>query len=534
MKECKKKRKTPLIAILAVCLISLSGCGGVNSSKHAADTGNDSGDIISGSAANSFSDAPAEDEDFSAEDMDSSGNPYFPVPEDVYDWDEGTAYQAVLKTDKETSYETTVELSYSPFSEDIYNISIDVPDYDISPEYLDLGQFYIRPEAIYWLGTSRLCLLGDKELEKLITKGRIPEQLLPICRTSGITDQSDGSERSGNSAHSDGHDSSSHDNSSHDSSSYDDSDHHNEHAGDNGQEGTHVYYRVQGDEIISYRYDNSVQNGKYQMYVWKKQAGLVAYRMGFGFDGDLVCIWKEDLLSNKSVLKETFYQEKNGKKKAAEPFVTNPYFPYDGDSIQEFSALEETVISGKISWQTKLLDAGSHGTLYQIGFNRIYGRNQNGSELESEIFDGRTNSAYNWYAYLWVTKKEVYYIDYMTVQEYTGLIKSGTLAKQASCICKENESADPLAEDKVGRHESIRATKDGVRHYSSYSINNKSNPEGRSLLRFSFKKQVGLIKYFYAATSAGAGSILVANEKYVKTDNEENRTEKPLQQPFVF
>lgn len=410
-----------------------------------------------------------------SEDVNPAENIYFPIPQDVYEKNYNGTYQAVFKTDKEQTCEVTLDCS--PFSENAYNLSIEVPEYDVPPEYLDLGQFYISPSAIYGLGTLRLGVLDENELEQLLFKGKIPKLLSPVCQAVELPDRN------------------------------------------SDEDGVHSFCRVRGDEVIYYCYDNSVQNGRYQMYVWKKRAGLVAYRMGFGSAGDTVRIWKEDTLSDESVLTETFpqYREGNGEKPATEPLVTNPYFPYDGDTVQGFSSCEYMVIPGKVNWQTKLLDATGHGTLYQIGFNRIYDRKPDDGDLE--IFDGKKNTANNWYMYLWVTENAIYNIDTMTVKEKTELLTSGTLPESASLVCQEQTTTDQLKTDEVGRHESITEFEGDLRNYHSYSINNTSNPEAKSILEFVWKKDVGLIGFRYADTAAGAGSVLAWNEEYLKAED---------------
>lgn len=394
-------------------------------------------------------------------------NPYFPWTGEKYEYEKinGGTFQAEFNAGEKIQKEVTVSYDNLTSGESTCHIEINTADEEIPVELLDLGIFGIETDRIIRLAESEVDM-SPEQLEKWKPKGKMPEQSVEICSEKEVADVNE------------------------------------------GKAGKHFYNKVIGDEVIFYSYDNSVKNGKYQLYVWKKEAGLVAYRCGTGGQGDSVRIWKPDILINTEVLQEDFYVPGSNAEKAV-PVVKNPYFPYvDGDKIPcvfwepgvgDFQGAEN--FGGNLNWHVRNVENSQKGSLYILAYNYKdvgkYSELLEKSGGKDYLLDVQRGCHSGYY---WVTADKIYWLSSVSPEQQKILLQTGKVPVHGVVVCQEQDKPDRHKPDKVlTDHTVIQHYKGNICCYRSCWLNGSGDV--RDIQLFIWKKNVGLIGYAQSENS---------------------------------
>lgn len=121
----------------------------------------------------------------------------------------------------------------------IYELKIE-PVEGVPKERLDLGYFYVEKEKIYKI-------VPTEENKISLKKKELPVGSTIVCQEKEIVD----------------------------SLSKD-------------QKGEHEYLLINGDQREYHLYNDKVNTGYFESYIWKKKVGLIYYKSGYGAEGNLV------------------------------------------------------------------------------------------------------------------------------------------------------------------------------------------------------------------------------------------------------
>ena len=415
--------------------------------------------IVSGGAVGDEWEAEDEEDEDEDEDEYMPWNPYLPGREKKYDWyDDITSGTFQGEFDFGSRVSEKVMFVYETMGEGLCQISIQTKAEEIAEEIpvemLNLGEFYIEPDAITKVSDGWRDISED-QLSDLMEKGKKPDHSVVVCQESALADDK-----------TDGH-------------------------------GIHIRREIRGEDVVCYLYDNFVPNGKYQMYVWKKNAGLVAYRCGYGGQGDCIRIWSEDISGDASYLKESFYVPGNNAQEKASPVVSNPYFPYRDGDIVPLTFVSEVFEKqrGTVRLRVKNLDNSEKGSLYRLTYNRVSGIAMKDSEdeIQSGLIEFIKKQG-NDMGYYWVTQEKIWYVACLSPDQKKTLLQKGTLPECGEVICQEKPKADKEKEGKVlVDHAWIERHKGGICCYRSYRTNGSGDT--RAVCQYVWKKNVGLVGY---------------------------------------
>ncbi len=122
----------------------------------------------------------------------------------------------------------------------LYELKFDsvegVPD-----DRLSLGFLYVKEDKIYKIDPT------EENLNMLIEKGEVPNDSAIICQNEAIKDTLSEDEQ-----------------------------------------GWHQYLDINGDIREYHSYNNQVETGFYESFVWERNKGLIKYRSGFGAERDSI------------------------------------------------------------------------------------------------------------------------------------------------------------------------------------------------------------------------------------------------------
>ncbi len=287
--------------------------------------------------------------------------------------------------------------------------------------------------------------------------------------------------------------------------------------------GKHCSIQVQGDEVWTFLYDNTDPQGKYELYVWKRLFGLIAYRCGYGTEEDCIRIWKEGLLSQESVLDQDIFvkaEDVQASETADHIKEThNPWFPYEGGEEVAFNSCYYIENYADVRLRVRKLGSNGQGTLYQL----LYNQKNNYRAGKAEEITLEELSPKEQYksikgeslGYFWVTPDKIYQMDYLFQRQGETLLAQGALPDTALLVCQEE--AIPDKKKGEGLHTSLETHKGEIRWYHFWYEN--GNQEGRNIRQYIWKKNVGLIGWKSMDTSASAGAEILWQEDYLTVED---------------
>jgi hypothetical protein len=112
---------------------------------------------------------------------------------------------------------------------------------DVLDDRLNLGYFYVQKDKIYRIKPT------EENLNKLKTSGQVPNDSVIVCQDGELKD-----------------------------------------ALSKDEKGWHHYILVNGDTRESHSYNNQVETGFYETYIWESNRGLIKYSSGFGAGRDAI------------------------------------------------------------------------------------------------------------------------------------------------------------------------------------------------------------------------------------------------------
>lgn len=223
--------------------------------------------------------------------------------------------------------------------------------------------------------------------------------------------------------------------------------------------------------------------------------------------------------------------------------IENPFFPETAAEDSEVNFLVDKMSSGKVTMQTELELRTNGGVLYLVTFseprelsNREAAFSEKegiSEESEKEFLEERMEE---FYFYLWVTEKQIYYIPrfYSTKdlgsaryfdeeaeedwQQKIRLVFYNELPPSAFLVCQEEEKKDSLKEMAKGDHQWIEKHGEDIRCYRAYT----SRGEGydtADILQFVWKRGEGLIGVRSMAHPAGGNSELFWAESFLQVED---------------
>lgn len=147
-----------------------------------------------------------------------------PVYQGLFIFDDTIEKDVILHIDEvaDLSYGTLYELTLEPIE--------GVPD-----TCLSLGYFYVRQDTIYKINPTQA------DLNQLLAGEELPKDSLLVCQNEAIQDTLEEDEK-----------------------------------------GFHQYLDVNGDRREFHSYNNQVETGYYESYIWEKGKGLIYFKNGFG------------------------------------------------------------------------------------------------------------------------------------------------------------------------------------------------------------------------------------------------------------
>lgn len=122
----------------------------------------------------------------------------------------------------------------------LYELIIDDID-DVPEERLNLGYFYIMDDKIFRMEAT------EENLSRLKTDEDLPSDSVIVCQDKELIDSLSEEEK-----------------------------------------GWHQFITVDGDKREYHSYNNLVETGYYETFIWEKGKGLVYYRSGFGAERDYI------------------------------------------------------------------------------------------------------------------------------------------------------------------------------------------------------------------------------------------------------
>ncbi len=184
---------------------------------------------------------------------DTTNNPFF-FNQEV----ENLNYKGKFLFDEEI--ETNVKLNINQIAQvkegKVYELQLEPID-AVPSERLKIGYFYVQGDKIYKLE-------GTKEnLNQLINENIIPKGSEIVCQEEKLDDEL---------------------------------------GKDVG--GWHHYIEVNGDKREYHSYDNQVDTGYYETFIWERNKGLIHYASGYGAEREMVNIDFEETLEENVMSKE--------------------------------------------------------------------------------------------------------------------------------------------------------------------------------------------------------------------------------------
>lgn len=229
--------------------------------------------------------------------------------------------------------------------------------------------------------------------------------------------------------------------------------------------------------------------------------------------------------------------------------IENPFFPKKAVADSEVKFLVNLMSLGKATMQTEMELRGKGGALYRVTFSEPRELSNRETKLsedeegvskasEKEFLEERMDEIY---FYLWVTKKQIYYIprfyDFsesdggryfgeeafdeeaeVDWQQKIRLVFYNELPQNAYLVCQEEEKKDSLKEMAKGDHQWIEKHGEDIRCYRAYT----SRGEGydtADILQLVWKRGEGLIGVRSAAHPAGGLSELFWAEPYLEVED---------------
>lgn len=229
--------------------------------------------------------------------------------------------------------------------------------------------------------------------------------------------------------------------------------------------------------------------------------------------------------------------------------IENPFFPGTAAKDSEVNFLVDMMSAGKATMQTELELRSNGGALYQVTFREprklsnseaAFSEEKGGvsEESEKEALEGRMGE---FYFYLWVTEKQIYYIprfyDFSKSdggrcfkgeafdedagedwQQKLRLVFYNELPPNAYLVCQEGEKKDSLKEMAKGDHQWIEKHGEDICCYRAYT----SRGEGydtTDILQLVWKRGEGLIGVRTMAHPAGGLSELFWAESYLEVED---------------
>ncbi|AEM74576.1 hypothetical protein [Caldicellulosiruptor acetigenus] len=123
---------------------------------------------------------------------------------------------------------------------ELYELKLE-PIEGIPDERLSLGYFYVQKDKIYKIDPTK------ENLSKLKTREELPNDSVIVCQDKEIKDSLSENKR-----------------------------------------GWHRYLRVERDKREYHAYNNQVETGYYETFIWEKNKGLISYRSGYGAERDSI------------------------------------------------------------------------------------------------------------------------------------------------------------------------------------------------------------------------------------------------------
>lgn len=422
-------------------------------------------------------------------DLLSDDNPYFPVMvANEYEREFTTgSWQYTYHTRDGETLRGETELVFTQQTDSLFYGELTVSDERMNIEDLRVGQFLVRPDVIYQ--TSDTCReMTEKEGERLFYDGKLPSGARVVCQADEKTET----------------------------------------GADQGQ-----WIQVQGDTIRYDFYDSSRGTGKYQSYLWKKETGLIGYRMGNPGEGDVLRIWKDDFVREDDLEQNPWKRSTSGTHEtpaseqggvatgekilqgdtALLKQTDNPYFPWNTVETKACHYQKEVIRTGNVTLRMTLCDASRQGRLYQMAYNEV--RNLKDAELGK--LKGKSLAEEKRgcdFGYFWVTKEEIYYMEYLSAGQREKLSEEGRVPSEADLVCTAGLRKDRKKAGKKGWHQGIVRYGKGIRQYYRYYVNQDENSS--NIMDLYWKRGEGLIAYCEAVSPAGGGSLVLADRKYWK------------------
>ncbi len=400
-------------------------------------------------------------------------NDYFPLTAGTYD-EMGTGTwsgEFLLENGERAEQEVEISFESQEAGERVWYGKILITEEGLDVRNLDIGQFLLSAGCIVKTSDSGR-EMSQRECDELLVNYEAPAGARTVCREEDRETREDGE-----------------------------------------------YQRTerQGDEIQYTFCGGDATGGRYERYVWKKDVGLIAYRMGYGDDGDCVCVWKKGILQDESVLREDIHtlsgQTTPGQERT-ESQVCNPWFSADTGPVEMEYGRENGMISGRIALRWDNIENGPKGSLYQMFYNSVQDLDVEESELRPETEKEweefrQAAGAGAVFGYFFVTDSEIYYMDLLSEAQRRKMLSLGKVPAEAQLVCREKTIKDKKKGE--GWHHYLESGPEDIRMFSSWYQN--ANEEGRMIRKFVWKRDRGLIGYYESATSAGGRSLYFCREE---------------------
>jgi hypothetical protein len=229
--------KKIMIIILMLGLIVASGCGKTNDSSNLSQPHTDSSTLEPEQSGFNSDNAESDNAKYSNTDKENVDNAFF-FKDSVSELNYNGRFLFGEPIEKDIKLHISEVTSAK--SGRIYEFKLDSID-GVPKERLILGYFYVQKDKIYKIEPT------EENLNKFKSNKEIPNDSIIVCQDTEIKDTLSDDEP-----------------------------------------GWHYYLKVDGNRREYYSYNNMVETGYYETFIWEKDKGLINYRSGYGAERDSI------------------------------------------------------------------------------------------------------------------------------------------------------------------------------------------------------------------------------------------------------